>query len=268
MAHTMADKPNSRIKLAQSVVLLTGGTSGIGLASAKALARSGVNKLMLVGRSIERGQSAVKSVKTDVADADIRFFSADVTTPSGATEAAEACNAAFGSIDVLVGTVGNAHMPKILHKLPIEDISPMLSTITSGAILPARAVLPFMMAQKRGSIMCVASDAAKLATPGEVVIGAAMAGIVMFCRGLANEAKRSGIRVNAITPSIVQGTPLYDRVMEDEFSAKMFQKAEQLADLGVATADDLADLVVFLASPESSLITGQTISITGGISTI
>ena len=56
--------------------------------------------------------------------------------------------------------------------------------------------------------------------------------------------------------------------MEDEFSAKMFQKAEQLADLGVATADDLADLVVFLASPESSLITGQTISITGGISTI
>jgi NAD(P)-dependent dehydrogenase (short-subunit alcohol dehydrogenase family) len=116
--------------------------------------------------------------------------------------------------------------------------------------------------------MCVASDAAKLATPGEVVIGAAMASIVMFCRGLANEAKRSGIRVNAITPSIVRGTPLYDQVMADDFSAKMFSKAEQLADLGVATADDLAQLVVFLSSPASSLITGQTISVTGGISTL
>ena len=96
----------------------------------------------------------------------------------------------------------------------------------------------------------------------------AMASIVMFCRGLANEAKRSGIRVNAITPSIVRGTPLYDRVMQDPFSAKMFAKAEQMAELGVAHADDLAELVVFLASPASSLITGQTISVTGGISTI
>ena len=67
----------------------------------------------------------------------------------------------------------------------------------------ATVLLPYMMDQGHGSIMCVASDAAKLATPGEVVIGAAMAGIVMFCRGLANEAKRSGIRVNAIAPGYI-----------------------------------------------------------------
>ncbi len=264
----MTDKNKAKIQLDQSAILLTGGTSGIGLASAKALAKAGVKNLMLVGRSVERGQAAVESVKAEAADADIRSFSADVTSPAGASAAAAACHTAFGRIDVLVGTVGNAHMPKILHKLPIEDIPGMMSTITCGAILPPRAVLPYMMEQGHGSIMCVASDAAKLATPGEVIIGAAMASIVMFCRGLANEAKRSGIRVNAITPSIVRGTPLYDQVMADEFSAKMFFKAEQLAELGVATADDLADLIVFLSGPSSSLITGQTISVTGGISTI
>ncbi|MFT5113832.1 MAG: 2-hydroxycyclohexanecarboxyl-CoA dehydrogenase [Parasphingorhabdus sp.] len=264
----MTKNSKTKINLNQSAVLLTGGTSGIGLASAKALALAGVEKLMLVGRSVERGHAAVETVLAEVPDVDVRSYSADVTTPTGACEAAEACHSAFGSIDVLVGTVGNAHMPKILHKLPIEEIPPMLSAIINGAILPPRAVLPFMMKQGHGSIMCVASDAAKLATPGEVIIGAAMASIVMFCRGLANEAKRSGIRVNAITPSIVRGTPLYDQVMADEFSAKMFARAEQLADLGVATADDLADLVVFLSSPASSLITGQTISVTGGISAI
>ena len=264
----MTETERLKIELNQSAVLLTGGTSGIGLASAKALALAGVKKLMLVGRSAERGQAAVQTVLSQTPGIDVRSYAADVTTAAGASEAAEACDAAYGSIDVLVGTVGNAHMPKILHKLPIEDIPPMLSSITSGAILPPRAVLPYMMKQGHGSIMCVASDAAKLATPGEVIIGAAMAGIVMFCRGLANEAKRSGIRVNAITPSIVRGTPLYDRVMDDEFSAKMFAKAEQMADLGVVTADDLAELVVFLSSPASSLITGQTISVTGGISAI
>jgi gluconate 5-dehydrogenase/3-oxoacyl-[acyl-carrier protein] reductase len=264
----MTKRSTARIELNQSTVLLTGGTSGIGLASAKALALAGVEKLMLVGRSEERGHGAVEMVLAEAPNADVRSHSADVTTPNGACEAAEACYAAFGSIDVLVGTVGNAYMPKILHKLPIEEIPPMLSTITSGAMLPPRAVLPYMMKQGHGSIMCVASDAAKLSTPGEVIIGAAMASIVMFCRGLANEAKRSGIRVNAITPSIVRGTPLYDEVMADEFSSKMFAKAIQMAELGVVSADDLADLVVFLSSPASSLITGQTISITGGISTI
>jgi len=125
-----------------------------------------------------------------------------------------------------------------------------------------------MMAQRGGAIICLASDAAKIATPGETVIGAAMAAIVMFCRGMAYEAKRSGIRVNCLTPSIVQSTPLYGRLMEDEFSRKLFGRAETMASLGVVQPEDLAAMAVFLAGPEGAKITGQTISITGGISAI
>jgi NAD(P)-dependent dehydrogenase (short-subunit alcohol dehydrogenase family) len=122
------------------------------------------------------------------------------------------------------------------------------------------------MRQKSGSIICIASDAAKVATPGEVAIGAAMAAIVMFCRGLAIEAKRSGIRVNCLTPSVVRNTPFYDMLMADPFAGRLFAKAERLAMLGVAEPEDLGALVAFLASPAAARLTGQTISINGGIS--
>jgi NAD(P)-dependent dehydrogenase (short-subunit alcohol dehydrogenase family) len=115
-------------------------------------------------------------------------------------------------------------------------------------------------------IINIASDAAKLATPGESVIGAAMAAIVMFTRALAIEAKRDGIRVNALTPSLLSGTPGADRVMAEGFSKKLFEKAAAMADLGVPEPDDLAGLIVFLAGPGAARITGQAISVNGGIS--
>ncbi len=112
----------------------------------------------------------------------------------------------------------------------------------------------------------MASDAGKIATPGEVVIGAGMAAIIMFTRALANEAKRHGIRANCLTPSIVRGTALYDKLMANPFAGKLFAKAEQLAALGVTEPEDLAQLALFLASPAAANITGQAISSNGGIS--
>jgi NAD(P)-dependent dehydrogenase (short-subunit alcohol dehydrogenase family) len=88
----------------------------------------------------------------------------------------------------------------------------------------------------------------------------------MFCRGLAIEAKRSGVRVNCVTPSIVRGTPFYDMLMADPFASKLFSKAERLASLGVVDADEVAELVAFLASSASAKVTGQAISVNGGIS--
>ena len=114
-----------------------------------------------------------------------------------------------------------------------------------GQILASRAALPHLTQSGGGAIINIASDAAKVATPGEAVIGAVMAGIVMFTRGMAIEAKRNGIRANVITPSIVRDTPLYDRLMADPFAGKLFGKAEPMAHLGVAEPGDLAALAVF-----------------------
>jgi 2-hydroxycyclohexanecarboxyl-CoA dehydrogenase len=93
-----------------------------------------------------------------------------------------------------------------------------------------------------------------------------MAAIVMFSRVAAIEAKRNGVRVNAVTPSLIAGTETAERVLADGFSKGLFEKASQLAHLGVAEAEDLAALVVFLGGPGASRLTGQAISVNGGIS--
>jgi len=130
----------------------------------------------------------------------------------------------------------------------------------------AGAVLPGMRSRRGGVIINVASDAAKTATPGEAVIGAAKAAIVMFTRTIAIEEKRYGIRANALTPSLVYGTASTERITADGFSSKLFARAAQQAGLGVPTADDIAALTVFLCSPAAGRLTGQAISVNGGIS--
>ncbi len=250
----------------EEVSLLCGGTAGIGLASARALLAEGVKKIMLVGRKPERGTAAQAALAAEFPGADIRFCAADLGQPEGAEAAVQACLAAFGRIDTLLSCAGGDPMPRLLHETPLADLPRIIGGTSASVLLPVRAALPAMMAQRGGSIICIASDAAKVATPGEVCIGAAMAAIVMFCRALAIEAKRSGIRVNCLTPSIVRDTPLYDALMSDAFAGKLFAKAEGLAKLGVVVPDDLAAVVAFLSSPAAARLTGQTISVNGGIS--
>ncbi len=248
------------------VALIGGGTAGIGLAGARALLAAGVGQVMLIGRNPERAAAACDGLRRDHAGADVRYFAADLTDPAQAGAAVAACIAAFGKIDTILSGAGGDPLPRLLHEIPLEDVARTIGSITSGVLLPVRAALPHMMERKSGTILCIASDAGKVATPGEVCIGAAMAAIAMFCRALAIEAKRSGIRVNCITPSIVRDTPLYHSLMADPFAGKLFAKAEGLARLGVVGPDDLADLVVFLSSPAAARLTGQTISVNGGIS--
>jgi len=249
-----------------SAALVTGGTAGIGLACADALLHAGARRIVIAGRNEARGREARGKLVERTPDADVRFVAADVTTPAGAALAVQTCVDAFGRIDTLVSCAGGNPKPRLMHETPIENVPAIIASITSGVLLPVRAALDPMMREKRGSIICIASDAAKVATPGEVAIGAAMAAIVMFCRGLAIEAKRSQIRVNCVTPSIVRDTPFYDELMADPFSARLFSKAERLASLGVVEPGDLAALVAFLAGPGAARLTGQTISVNGGIS--
>lgn len=251
-----------------SGALIVGGTAGIGLACAEALLKHGLARLTICGRSAERGEAALRSLTARYGESAIAFRQVDATDPGALQTVVGGIAEDMGSIDILVSSGGGDPRPRLLHDIAIEDIMPTIASIVSGIVLPARAVLPRMMAQGGGAVICLASDAAKIATPGETVIGAAMAAIVMFCRGMAYEAKRSGVRVNCLTPSIVRGTPLYDRLMEDSFSRRLFGKAETMASLGVVEPDDLAAMVTFLAGPDGAKVTGQTISITGGVSAI
>jgi 2-hydroxycyclohexanecarboxyl-CoA dehydrogenase len=252
--------------LAQSRVLIAGGTSGVGLATALAFAQASARGIALIGRNVERGRRACATLRLQVPRATVSHITCDACNALEAARGVQEAQHLLGGIDVLVNSTVGPFVPRLLHETPIEDIEPMLLGQLMAPLLMSRLVLPLMREQRGGLIVNIASDAGKLATPGESVIGAGMAGIVMFTRALAMEAKRDGIRVNALTPSLIEGTLTYDRVTQDGFSAKLFEKAAKMANLGLTQPEDLAHLIVFLARPEAARITGQTISLNGGIS--
>jgi 2-hydroxycyclohexanecarboxyl-CoA dehydrogenase len=244
--------------------LIVGGSSGVGLATAHRLVSQGIANIAIAARSAERGEAAAADLTAKNVDA--RFFACDANDPAAAVGLVAAVEAAFGAIDLLVVSTAAAVLPRLLGDIEPADISRILVDQAAAPMVMSRAVLPGMRARQSGAIVVVASDAAKSATPGETVIGAAMAAITMFARAMAMEVKRDGIRVNIVTPSLISGTPIYERLMEDEFSARLFGKAAKLASLGVADADDVAATIAFLCSPDAARITGQAISVNGGIS--
>jgi 2-hydroxycyclohexanecarboxyl-CoA dehydrogenase len=252
--------------LAGSAVVIAGGTSGVGLACAHAFAAAGAGGIVLLARDQARGKRARRDVLERCPDVTVDFIAADAMSPAGTVAAIGAARERLGRIDVLVSSVTSRYRPELLARTPIEQIPDIFTQQALPPMHLSRAVLPVMAAQRGGSIINIASDAAKTATPGETVLGASMAAIVMFSRTLAMEAKRDGVRVNVITPSLVAGTPTADLVLEDGFSRRLFEKAAAQAHLGVAEPDDLAGLVVFLASPAAARLTGQAISVNGGIS--
>lgn len=156
--------------------------------------------------------------------------------------------------------------PELFAQIPTADIARIFTGLALPVMQVCSAALPHMRSRGGGAIVNVASDAGKSATPGEAVIGAAKAGIIMFTRTIAIEEKRNGIRANAMTPSLVHGTDSTARITTDGFSAKLFAKAAQQASLGVPDAADIGELAAFLAGPAAARLTGQAISVNGGIS--
>lgn len=246
-------------------VAIVGGTAGVGLETAIHFAREG-SRVVIVGRDDDRGAAACAAVAQAVAGADVTFLKADATKTAQASAVEAQARAHLGAIDVLVNTTGPSQPPRLLHEIPIEAIQARLNELILPPLHMMHAALPAMRKQGGAAIINVASDAAKTATPGETLIGAAMAAIVMFSKAVALEAKREGVRINLLTPSLVAGTPGAKMIFDEAFSARMFEKASAMAHLGVAEATDLAAMAVFLASPAARRITGQAISINGGIS--
>jgi 2-hydroxycyclohexanecarboxyl-CoA dehydrogenase len=245
-------------------VFITGGTSGIGLATAIAFAGAGVRRIAIIGRNAERGARAAKQIAAS--GAAVRFIQADANYPDQARRAGLEAMVHLESIDVLINSTAGLFNPELFHDIPLDDIPEIVTQQLMAPLLMCSVVLPSMRSRKSGLIVNIASDAAKVATPGESIIGGVMAAIVMFSRTLAMEAKRDGIRVNALTPSLVEGTATADRIRARGFSQKLFQKAAKLAHLGIPQPEDLAAIAVFLAGPSGAKITGQAISVNGGIS--
>lgn len=256
----MMEKP-----LCECGVAILGGTAGVGFEAAAQFAETGA-RVVVLGRNDDRGAAAVAKLLARVPGGSIAFVRVDAADAQDAVRAENEARVLLGQIDVLMCTTGPSHPPELLHEIPIDEVMPRIDEITRPPLHMMSAVLPAMRAAGGGAMVIVASDAAKTATPGETLVGAAMGCIVMFARAAALEEKRRGIRINLLTPSLIADTPGAALIDSSPFATKLFQKAAAMAHLGVADASDLAAMALYLASPAARRITGQAISINGGIS--
>lgn len=189
----------------------------------------------------------------------ISFIQADVTDQ-------EECLNVFCErpIDILVHSAGGNLAVELFARMKPDYYGEVVEGHFLSFVRCCHAARDSLVRSK-GKIVVVASDAGKVATPGEAMVGAMKAATMMFVRTLAMEWKRDGIRVNCVSPSIIDGTASFDQIMARDDTRRIFQKAVARAHLGVPTAEDVAKAVLFFCGDGADRISGQVLSVNGGI---
>ncbi len=246
------------------VALVTGAAQGIGLAIARRLAHAGhdiaVAELDVVGA--ERTAEELRGAGRRAA-----AIACDVGDRAAAFRMVETATRTLGDIALLVNNAGIVRLGP-LAGFPEADWRALFRVNVDGAFFCCQAVLPGMTARRRGTIVNIASWNGKLGAPNFGAYSATKFAVVGLTQALAREVAAYGIRVNAVCPGIVGGTAMRAQVERDGPTLGLPATAERAKaiPLGrVATPEDVAKVVAFLASDEAAYMTGQAINVTGGL---
>jgi 2-hydroxycyclohexanecarboxyl-CoA dehydrogenase len=247
--------------MAARVALVTGGARGIGRAIVESLLEAGHP----VAIADVRGEQAEETAReVSGAGGQVVTVQMDVTDSGSVAAGVERAVSELGQVEVLVNNVGG------------DELLPFLETDESywdwvvelnfkGQLRVTRAVLPGMVERRFGRVVNVASDAGRVGSSLESVYSGAKGGVIAFTKALAREVARRGVTVNAVCPGPTD-TPMLREMAEDETGAKLFEaltRAVPMRRLG--EPEDVAPAVAFLASDRAGFITGQTLSVSGGL---
>ncbi|MDA3645737.1 3-oxoacyl-ACP reductase FabG [Saccharopolyspora indica] len=251
------------------VALVTGATSGIGLAVSKALAERG-HRVFICSRSAEDVTATVKRLREE--GADVAGTSCDVGSPEQVPELVQAAVRQFGTIDVLVNNAGRSG-GGVTADIPDSLWFDVINTNLNSVFLVTREVLNAggMRHKDRGRIINIASTAGKQGVVLGAPYSASKHGVVGFTKALGNELARTGITVNAVCPGYVE-TPMAQRVRQGYAAAwdleedEVMAKFEAKIPLGrYSTPEEVAGLVGYLASDTAASITSQALNVCGGL---
>ena len=245
------------------VALVTGAEVGIGRATAVALARRGAD-IIAHYYSTDAGPSGVVH---DVLALGRRAqaFQADLTRREEVARVVSAAETTFGKIDILVNNAGGLLGRHSLVEMPEEFFHQVMDVNVLTTFLCSQAVAPGMITRKSGAIVNLTSLAAHNGGgPGASVYAAAKAAVLTLTKAWAKELAPHGIRVNAVSPGLIGGTPFHTTFTRPE----VFEATVKTIPLGRAgTPEDVARVIAFLASDEASYLAGETIEINGGMFT-
>ena len=243
------------------VALVTGAGAGLGRASALTLGQRGARVAVHYLKSRDGAEEVVAALKA--AGTDAQAFQGDLTKSADVASLVAAVNGRFGAIDILVNNAGDMIERTPLLEMTDERFHAVMDVNVTSAFYMCRAVGAGMVARKRGCIINMSSLAAwNGGGPGAGAYSAAKGAIVSMTKALARELAPHGIRVNCVAPGLIGETAFHGR-----FTAPAaFENAAKSVLLGRAgTPEEVATVVAFLASSDSSFLTGETIEINGGM---
>ena len=249
------------MRLENKVAIITGGGSGIGAAAARLFAREGA-KIVVTGRRPE----PIAEVAAEVAGVAV---AGDTSDAAHVAEAVDAAVSTFGGIDVVVTSAGGGYEGSV-GDIDDEHWRRTFDTNLNGPMMLTRAALPVMLGRGGGSIVLVASVNGMAAAPASVAYDVSKAGLIALARAIAVDYGSRGIRANALCPGWVT-TPMGDSAMDELGATKGIgrQEAYDLATADVpmrraGSAEEMASCCLFLASDESSIVTGTSLVADGG----
>ena len=245
------------LDLTGKVALVSGGSRGIGRAIALRLAKQGAAVVITYQSNAAAAEEVVAAITADGGKA--QAVQGDVRDMAAAAAAVKAATSAFGRLDILVNNAGTTR-DTLLPMMKEEDWDIVLDTNLKGAYHLTKAALRPMIRQKSGRIISITSVAGVMGNPGQANYSAAKAGLIGFTKSVAKEIGSRSITVNAVAPGYIP-TDLTSDLPPD-----LVQRMVELSALQrLGTVEDVANVVAFLASDEAGFITGQVISVDGGL---
>ena len=236
------------------IALVTGSTSGIGLATAKKLSK---NHIVIINDN--KGIDD-KFIKDNFEDKEVYYFKADISNSNDLESLKSFILQKFGRLDMVAAHAGIIPLPCDIDNITPENIDKTINVNLIGTFNVTRNVIPLMIKQKSGRIINISSVVGVVGNAGQTNYSASKAGIIGFTKSLAKEVASRNILVNAVAPGFIatdMTSVLSDSVKENINNQIPLRK--------MGTAEDVAKVVSFLASEDSSYITGQVINVDGGM---
>lgn len=243
--------------LKDKIAMVTGASRGIGAAIAKRLASEGAKVAINYNSSKEQALQVLSAVQ-EVSEG--MLVQGDVSVQADAEKVLSQVIENWGKIDILVNNAG-INRDKLLMRMDASDWDDVMNVNLRGTFLCTKLVLPYLIKQRQGNIVNVSSVVGLSGNPGQVNYAASKAGLVGFTKALAREVASRNITVNALAPGFITSGGMVDELSSD--AKETILKKIPMGRFG--TVDEVAECCLFLCSDQSSYITGQVITMDGGM---